>query len=187
MFHPEYKPLVDKLPKSLVDRSYRRLISHSHNPIPLDMIGKKDKRIEAYLLHTLEVYQNSLNRKRKKNIETNKPFEKLLHLYNMENKNTQTEFTNNMICNYKEEINRRVKEEVDILYQRLLKYNRDTFEAFMQDITKNYEEEVEANKKLRSEIQEKIEQIEYMEKCLASMQTLFIVMRKDLEEYPSPV
>jgi hypothetical protein len=184
MFHPEYKQLIDKLPKSLVARSYQRLISHTHNSIPLDQIGKKDKRIEAYLLHTLEVYQNSLIRKRKKNIESNESLENLLRIYNMENKDTQTEFTNNMICNHKEEINRRVK-EVEILYQRLLKYNRDTFETFMQDITKDYEEEVKANKKLRSEIQEKIEQIEYMEKCLASMQTLF--MRKDLEEYPSPV
>jgi len=111
---PKYKPLVDKLPKSLVDRSYQRLISHSHNPIPLDQIGKKDKRIEAYLLHTLEVYQNNLNRKRKKNIETNKPFEKLLHLYNMENKNTQTKVINNMLCNHEEEINRRVDEKLDM-------------------------------------------------------------------------
>jgi hypothetical protein len=65
MFHPDYKCITDRLPASLVKRAYQRLLRHSHSPIPLEQISEKNDRIEDYLHHTLKVYQNSLNWKRK--------------------------------------------------------------------------------------------------------------------------
>src|SRR5437764_10477278 len=65
MFHPDYKHITDKLPASLVKRVYQRLLHHSHIPISLEQISEKNGKIEDYLCHTLKVYQNSLNRKRK--------------------------------------------------------------------------------------------------------------------------
>src|SRR3954447_10361748 len=65
MFHSDYKCITDKLPASLVKRAYQRLLCHSHSPIPLKLISEKNDRIEDYLHHTLKVYQNSLNQKRK--------------------------------------------------------------------------------------------------------------------------
>ena len=63
MFHSDYKHITDRLPDSLVKRAYQGLLNHSKNPVPLEMISGKSGRIESYLRHKLEVYENSLNRK----------------------------------------------------------------------------------------------------------------------------
>src|SRR3954471_2330826 len=63
MFHFDYKHIIDRLPKSLVKRACQRLLHHSKNPVPLESISEKSERIESYLRHTLEIYNNSLNRK----------------------------------------------------------------------------------------------------------------------------
>src|SRR5437867_777236 len=65
MFHSDYKHITDKLPDSLVKRAYQGLLNHSKNPVSLEIIFGKSGRIELYLRHKLEVYENSLNRKRK--------------------------------------------------------------------------------------------------------------------------
>src|SRR3990170_8777026 len=65
MFHPDYNYITDKLPVSIKDRAYQRLLNHSYKPILLNQISKKNKRIEDYLHHTLEIYQKSLDRSRK--------------------------------------------------------------------------------------------------------------------------
>src|SRR6266496_6295605 len=66
MFHSDYKHITDRLPKSLVKRAYERLLHHSKDPVQLESISGKSERIESYLRHTLEVYENSLNRKKHK-------------------------------------------------------------------------------------------------------------------------
>ncbi len=65
MFRSDYKHITDRLSDSLVKRAYQGLLNYSKNPIPLEMISGKSGRIESYLRHKLEVYENSLNRKRK--------------------------------------------------------------------------------------------------------------------------
>ena len=65
MFHFDYKHITDRLPESLVKRACQRLLHHSKDPVPLESISEKSERIESYLKHTLEIYNNSLNRKRK--------------------------------------------------------------------------------------------------------------------------
>src|SRR6266542_1896405 len=65
MFHSDYKRIIDRLPESLVKRACERLLHHSKDPVPLEAISEKSERIESYLRHTLEVYENSLNRKRR--------------------------------------------------------------------------------------------------------------------------
>src|SRR6266496_4718879 len=65
MFHSDYKHITNKLPDSLVKRAYQGLLNHSKNPVPLEIISGKSGQIESYLRHKLEVYENSLNRKRK--------------------------------------------------------------------------------------------------------------------------
>ena len=66
MFHSDYKHIIDRLPESLVKRACERLLHHSKDPVPLESIFGKSERIESYLRHTLEVYENSLNRKKRK-------------------------------------------------------------------------------------------------------------------------
>jgi hypothetical protein len=65
MFHSDYKHIIDRLPESLVKRACERLLHHSKDPVPLEFISGKSERIESYLIHALEVYENSLNRKRR--------------------------------------------------------------------------------------------------------------------------
>jgi hypothetical protein len=65
MFHSDYKHIINRLPESLVKRACERLLYHFKDPIPLESISGKSKRIESYLRHSLEIYENSLNRKRK--------------------------------------------------------------------------------------------------------------------------
>ena len=74
MFNFDYKHIIDKLFKGLVKRAYQRLLHHSKNPVLLESIFKKSEWIESYLRHTLEIYENSLNRKCKNMVQ-----KKLLH------------------------------------------------------------------------------------------------------------
>ena len=132
MFHPDYNPIIAKLPKSLVKRAYHRLLYHSRSPVTAEQISEKCDRIENYLYHTLEVYEKGLNRKRQKQIKTIEPLENLpynskasvkTHI-NMVDQEIQTSDTNS--CKYdqthncpcftcEDKINHRVKKELDIL------------------------------------------------------------------------
>ena len=147
-----------KTPKKSSRSSYNRLLSHSHNPIPPNEIGKKDKRIESYLLHTSTVYQNGLIRKRKKNELIDVP--KIL-LNNSDNnadmKNEETQNEDIISINRKDEVNQRIKDSVDDLYKQLHKSLRN----FTGENTHKYEEQVGT-----------IAQIEDMETFLTSLKRI---------------
>ena len=177
MFHSDYKHITDRLPDSLVKRAYQSLLIHSKNPVPLEMISGKSGRIESYLRHKLEVYENSLNRKHKNMAQT-----KLLRsrswpecnvfpaspaIYVTDN-GTQTV---NISCDHEEENNRRVMNELKVFRQHLLDYNKRTFEKFMQDIEREYRERISMNKKLRCENGDLKMQLQEAEKKLASMKS----------------
>ena len=59
--------------------------------------------------------------------------------------------------------------ELKVLSQHLLDYNRRTFGKFMHDIEKEYRERLTANKKMRYEIEDLKMQVLEAEKELASM------------------
>ena len=61
--------------------------------------------------------------------------------------------------------------ELKVLSQHLLDYNRRTFEKFMLDIEKEYRERINANKKLRCEIDNLKMQVEDTEKERASIKS----------------
>ena len=61
--------------------------------------------------------------------------------------------------------------ELKVLFQHLLDYNRRTFEKFMHDIEREYRERVNANKKMRCEIKDLKMQVLEAEKELASMKS----------------
>jgi len=58
--------------------------------------------------------------------------------------NTQID---NITCDHMEENNRQVMNELKILPQHLLNYNKKTLKKFMQDV-EEYRERVKANKKM---------------------------------------
>ncbi len=79
MFYSDYNPIIVKLLKSLIKRTYHRLLYHSRSPVTLERISKKCDRIENYLYHTLEIYEKGLNRKHKKQIQIIDSLENLLY------------------------------------------------------------------------------------------------------------
>ena len=174
MFHSDYKHIIDRLPESLVKRTCERLLYHSKDPVPLESISGKSERIESYLRHTLEIYEHSLNRKRKTMTQ-----EKILRPRSWPECNifpalptiyvTNNTQTNNITCNHEEENNHQVINELKVLSQHLLDYNKRTFEKFMQDIEREYRERVNTNKKLRCEIYNLKMQMWEAEKELASI------------------
>src|SRR4051794_4479933 len=151
MFYFDYKHIIDRLPESLIKRACQRLLHHSKDPVPLESISEKSERIESYLRHTLEIYNNSLNRKRQNKSMDQKKFmdqKKLrsqswpecnvspaLPIIFVSDSDTQT---NDITHDHEEENNRRVVNELKVLTQHLLDYNRRTFEKFMLDIEKEY-------------------------------------------------
>src|SRR5215204_5161299 len=183
MFHSDYKQIIDRLPESLIKRACERLLHHSKDPVPLESISRKFERIESYLRHTLEVYENSLNRKKRKTMAQ----EKLLHprswpecnvfptspaIY-VTNIGVQTNGTwpEALKHDHEEENNRRVMNELKVFRQHLLDYNKRTFEKFMQDIEREYRERISTNKKLRCENEDLKMQLQEAEKKLASMKS----------------
>ena len=54
----------------------------------------------------------------------------------------------NSAYNHEEENNRQVINELKVLSQHLLNYNKRTFEKFMLNIEKEYKKRVTANKRL---------------------------------------
>jgi len=184
MFHSDYKHIIDRLPESLVKRACQRLLHHSKDPVPLKSISEKSERIESYLKHTLEVYNNSLNRKRRNQsiaqehqVERKilRPrswpecnvFSALPHIFVTDNGSQ----TDNITCDHEEENNRRVMNELKVFRQHLLDYNKRTFEKFMQDIEREYRERISTNKKLRCEVENLKMQVQEAEKKLASMKS----------------
>ncbi|RHZ69113.1 hypothetical protein Glove_290g111 [Diversispora epigaea] len=69
------------------------------------------------------------------------------------------------------EINCRVKKELDSLSLQLLEFNEKTFDPFIQEITKRLEERVNANNKLRSEINQQKLKLQKTEKLLAGLKS----------------
>ena len=59
--------------------------------------------------------------------------------------------------------------ELKVLSQHLIDYNKRTFEKFMRDVEEEYRERVSANKKMRCEIEDLKMQVQEAEKKLASM------------------
>ncbi|PKK57537.1 hypothetical protein RhiirC2_797850 [Rhizophagus irregularis] len=184
MFHSDYKHIIDRLPKSLVKRACERLLHHSKDPVPLESISWKSRRIESYLWHTLEVYENSLSRKKHKTMTKGKtlrprswpecnisPALPTIHVVDSGSQTNDTTWPEALKHDYEEENNRRVMNELKVLSQHLLDYNRRTFGKFMQDIEKEYRERVTANKKMCYEIENLKMQLLEAEKELASIKS----------------
>ena len=127
MFHSDYKHITDRLPDNLVKRAYQGLLNHSKNPVPLEMISGKSGRIELYLKHKLEVYDNSLNRRRKNMAQAKLlhprswpecnvfPASPTIHVVNNGSQTNDTTWSEALKHDYEEENNRQVMNELKVL------------------------------------------------------------------------
>ncbi|RIA80952.1 hypothetical protein C1645_837803 [Glomus cerebriforme] len=60
-FHPDYKPIIDKMPPNLVKRAFDQLLNIKCNPVLPEEITEKSDQIEQYLRHKLIVYEQTEN------------------------------------------------------------------------------------------------------------------------------
>ena len=61
--------------------------------------------------------------------------------------------------NYESEINSWVKYELIVLQKQMLKYNKETFDHFMENLTSEHEERIKVNNQLHHEINKIKEQV----------------------------
>ncbi len=117
------------------------LVTILQEPNQSSIIFGKSERIESYLRHTLEVYENSLNRKKRKTMAQEKVLRpqswlecnvfSALPTIHVVDSGVQTE---EIAHDYEEENNRRVVNELKVLSHHLLDYNRRTFGKFQSKI-----------------------------------------------------
>ena len=72
-----------------------------------------------------------------------------------------------IVCDHEAEINSRVI----VLQKQLLKYNKETFDRFMENLTREHEERIKENSQLRHEINKMKAQVQGIEKALAVMKS----------------
>ncbi|RHZ50105.1 hypothetical protein Glove_505g63 [Diversispora epigaea] len=173
-FNKAYSGLINKLPPSVVNEAWKRLISWKRNPITNEEASAVNLLIESFLRHEVNRYQKKLKYQCKSLLL----FKNSLYDTDMTNQETQTQDTvptcnrtHNCSCFACEEaINSRVKKELDSLSLQLLEYNEKTFGSFMQEITKELEERVNTNNKLCSEIEQQKIQLQKVEKLLTKLE-----------------
>ena len=136
------------------------------------------------MLHTLEIYQKSLDRSRAsasttKTMDRKKsrsqiwpecPAPLTLPISYVTDNGTQTD---NIVCDHKAEIS----SQIIVLQEQMLKYNKETFGRFMQNLTREHEKRIKANSQLRYEINEIKAQVQGIEKALAVMKSSEIISR----------
>ncbi|RGB34392.1 hypothetical protein C1646_760590 [Rhizophagus diaphanus] len=156
MFHSDYKHIIDKLPESLVKRACERLLHHSKDPVPLESISRKRRKNMAQekLLHPQSWPECNVSL--------------TLPTIHVTDNGTQTI---NITCDHEEENNRQVMNELKVFRQHLLDYNKRTFEKFMQNIEREYREQISTNKKLRFKNKDLKMQLQEAEKKLTSMKS----------------
>ncbi|RHZ54582.1 hypothetical protein Glove_426g42 [Diversispora epigaea] len=134
-FNKVYSGLINKLPPSLVCEAWSRIISRKRNPITEEEASSINPLVESFLRHEVNRYQKKLKYQRK-----SWPIVKnFLYDTDIPDQETQTQDTD-PICVHGEEINTRVKKELDSLSRQLLEFNEKTFDPFIQEITKQIEE-----------------------------------------------
>ncbi|PKY59858.1 hypothetical protein RhiirA4_430714 [Rhizophagus irregularis] len=163
-FNQAYSELLAKLPASIINEAWIRLTSRKRNPLSEKEASEINPIVESFLKHEAIRYQKRLMRQKRTQswpeCPTLLPFKEISTIYVADN-GTQTDdstwrgSSNQALKHdHEEENNRRVMNELKVLSQHLIDYNRRTFEKFMHDIEKEYRERVNANKKLRGRIED---------------------------------
>ncbi|PKK59183.1 hypothetical protein RhiirC2_795202 [Rhizophagus irregularis] len=145
-FNQAYSELLAKLPASIINEIWIRLTSRKRNPLSEKEASEINPIVESWP-------------------ECPTSFKEIPCILVTDNGS----LTNNITCNHEEENNRWVMNELKVLSQHLLDYNRRTFGKFMQDIEREYRERISMNKKLRCENEDLKMQLREAEKELASM------------------
>jgi len=121
-FNRAYSDLLAILPDSVIQEGWARLTTRKRKPLTETEASGINPIVESFLKHEAQRYQNKLMRQRQiKGCPT------LCEHGTLE---TGIHMAGN------EEI---INKEITLLHKHLLKYNRDTFGQFMQDLNKTHE------------------------------------------------
>jgi hypothetical protein len=168
-FNQAYSKLLAKLPASIINEAWIRLTLRKRNPLSEKKASEINPIVESFLKHEAIRYQKRLMRQKRTQswleCPTSLSFKKIPCIF-VTDSGSQTE---NSVCDHEEENNLRVMNELRVFHQHLFDYNKRTFEKFMQDIEREYREQISMNKKLRCENEDLKMQLREAEKELASM------------------
>ena len=134
VFNQAYSDLLAKLPASLINKTWIHLISRKCNPLSEKEASEINLIVESFLKHEVIRYQKRLMRQRRTQswleCPTLLPFKKISTIYVADN-GTQTDdstwrSSSNQVLkhNHEEENNRRVMNELKVLSQHLVDYNK---------------------------------------------------------------
>ncbi|RGB30505.1 hypothetical protein C1646_765275 [Rhizophagus diaphanus] len=160
-FNQTYSDLLAKLPASLINEAWIRLTSRKCKPLSEKEASEINPIVELFLKHEAIRYQKRLMCQKRTQSwpECLTSFKKIPFIFISDN-DTQTD---------------------NITWLEVLK----TFEKFMRDVNLEYNEWINANKKMRYEIEDLKMQVQEAEKELASMKS--DSTRPALKEYPNLV
>jgi len=168
VFNQAYSNLLAKLPASLINEAWVRLTLRKRKPLSEKEASEINPIVESFLKHEAIRYQKRLMHQRRTQswpeCPTSLSFKRIPYIY-VTDSDAQTD---SITCDHEEENNRRVMNELKVLSQHLIDYNKRTFEKFMRDVEEEYRERVSANKKMRCEIEDLKMQVQEAEKKLAS-------------------
>ncbi|RHZ55600.1 hypothetical protein Glove_413g28 [Diversispora epigaea] len=136
------------------------------------LLGNNEKTFDSFMQEITKQFEEQVNINNKLRSEIDRQKNNLSNNYIMVNQEIQTSDTVPICtCEHADEINRYVKKELGNLSRQLLGNNEKTFDSFMQEITKQFEEQVNINNKLRSEIDRQKLLLQDMEIKLASLKS----------------
>ena len=154
-FNRAYSDLLAILPDSVIQEGWARLTTRKRKPLTETEASGINPIVESFLKHEAQRYQNKLMRQRQiKGCPT------LCEHGTLE---TGIHMAGN------EEI---INKEITLLHKHLLKYNRDTFGQFMQDLNKTHEKQIKANRQMRLEIRDLKLQVQEVKSYLAYLRSM---------------
>ena len=137
MFNQAYSDLLAKLPASLINEAWIRLISRKRNPLSEIEASEINPIVESFLKHEVIRYQKRLMRQRRtqswSECPTTLSFKKIPAIYvaDIETQTNDTTRPETLKHDHEEENNHRVINELKVLSWHLVDYNKRTFEKFM--------------------------------------------------------
>jgi len=154
-FNKAYSDLTNLMPPSLLNELWMRLTTRKRNPLTEEEVSSINPIVEAYLKHEVDRYHKKLKCHRKNWISP----KNLPHINTMGKKDIVPKH----ICDH--------EQDLDTLRQQLLEYNRKTVGTLIQDLTREYEKRVKANKEMQCEIENMRAYIRESEKFLALLKS----------------
>lgn len=129
-FHKDYSDLINQLPPSLVQESWRRLTTRKRNPLSIEEVQSINPIVEAFLKHEVELYNQKKQRKRCTPIISRNAIAPSHEVAVSDNKSNYNE----------DEFNHRLNQAIDEMHQKFTKSTHDILLSIKEQKEKEIEQ-----------------------------------------------